>query len=380
MGRRLMSKHIYLIAGEASGDFLGSQLMKALKVKQSDLTFSGVGGGLMHAEGLNSLFPMHELSVMGISEVLPKIPHLLKRINQTVDDIKTKQPDIVITIDAPDFSFRVHKKLREQMDNPPKLLHYVAPTVWAWRPKRAAKVAKFLDGIICLFDFEPQYFEKEGLSAIAVGHSMMESGLIEAQAKTIGDPAKKKVGLLFGSRISEVKRHAEIFVESVSDIDAKQNVEFVIPTMSHLVPHIKPIIQNLQSPVHLIEHPKNKWEVFKVCDVAIAVSGTVGLELSMAGVPHVIGYRMNELTWQIVKRVIKTPYAHLTNIISEKEIVPELIQDKCTAQNIAEGLNDLLKNPEHAQAQSASFDVIRKSMSGGQNPSDKAAEYALNFL
>ena len=380
MGRRLMSKHIYLIAGEASGDFLGAQLMKALKAKQPDLAFSGVGGGLMHAQGLDSLFPMHELSVMGISEVLPKIPHLLKRINQAAKDIQTKKPDVVITIDAPDFSFRVHKKLREQMDSPPKLLHYVAPTVWAWRPKRAAKVAKFLDGLICLFDFEPPYFEREGLNAIAVGHSMMESGVIEAQAQTIGDQNKKKIGLLFGSRVSEVKRHAEIFVESVRDVDAAQNTEFVIPTMSHLVPHIEPIIQSLQSPVHLIEQPKNKWEVFKACDAAIAVSGTVGLELAMAGVPHVIGYRMNELTWQIVKRVIKTKYAHLANIIAQKEIVPEFIQDKCMAQNIAEGLNDLLNNQDHVQAQRKSFDAIRDNMSGGQNPSDKAADYVLSVF
>jgi len=173
-------KHIYLIAGEASGDFLGAQLMKAMKVQAPETTFSGVGGDLMIAEGLDSLFPMEDLSVMGIWEVLPRLRLILKRIKQTKEDILGVKPDVVVSIDAPDFSFRVQKKVRKAYDGAqeiaPKLVHYVAPTVWAWRPKRANKIAKFLDGIICLFDFEPDYFTQVGLKAISVGHPMMESG------------------------------------------------------------------------------------------------------------------------------------------------------------------------------------------------------------
>ncbi len=373
-----MSKHIYLIAGEESGDFLGGQVMKSLKKKCVDVHFSGVGGGLMHAQGLQSLFPMYELSVMGIGEVLPKIPHLLKRIRQTVEDIKEKKPDIVVTIDAPDFSFRVLKKLREEMIGPPKMIHYVAPTVWAWRPKRAAKIAKFLDGLICLLDFEPPYFEKEGLNAVSVGHPMMESGVLDATSIELGSPLKKKVGLLFGSRVSEVKRHIDVFIDSVQDLDKSGHVEFVIPALPRLIPMVEPLTHSLNSPVHIVDSSKDKWSLFKTCDAALAVSGTVGLELAMAGVPHVIGYRMNVLTWQIAKRLIKTPYAHLANIIQQQGIVPEFIQDECNVEKIAPALQRLLE--VEGQHQRDLFDIIRQSMSGGQAPSDKAADYILNFL
>ena len=156
-----MPKHVYLIAGEDSGDFLGAQLIKALKVQNLDIQISGIGGALMQGEGLQSLFPMKDLSVMGVMEILPRLFLLIKRINQAAADIEQKQPDVVVTIDAPDFSFRVIKNVKKKSDNNklPKFIHYVAPTVWAWRPKRAGKIAKFLDGLRFLFDFEPPYFE-----------------------------------------------------------------------------------------------------------------------------------------------------------------------------------------------------------------------------
>ena len=276
-----MSKSIYIIAGEASGDFIGSQLIRALCAQSPDININGIGGGLMHAQGLDSLFPMHELSVMGIGEILPKIPHLLKRINQTVEDIIKKKPDIVITIDAPDFSFRVHKKLRKALgENAPKLIHYVAPTVWAWRPKRAKKIARFLDGLICLFDFEPDYFTAEGLNAIAVGHPMMESGIIEATPFKIGQENTKKVGLFFGSRVSEINRHADIFIQAAQNIEG--DIEFIIPTLPHIKPLLEEKLSALNHPCHVIETPDNKWAVFKGCDAALAVSGTVGLELALS--------------------------------------------------------------------------------------------------
>ena len=213
-----MSEHIYIIAGEASGDFLGAQLMKALKKQQPDIQFSGIGGELMQREGLNSLFPMNDLSVMGVMEVLPKLGLLLKRISQTAEDIISLNPSKVITIDAPDFSFRVLKKVRKQTDTPPQFIHYVAPTVWAWRPKRAAKISKFLDGLICLFDFEPAYFEKEGLKSIAAGHPMMESGVLIASKLDIGNANTEKLGVFFGSRQGELKRISTVSRKSGSVI------------------------------------------------------------------------------------------------------------------------------------------------------------------
>lgn len=200
---------IYLIAGEASGDVLGSLLMKAVSREKPDTTFYGIGGPLMAREGLNSLFPMQELSVMGVAEILPKLKQLIGRIKQTVKNIQQLDPDILITIDAPDFCGRVVKALRDEQKASPLMVHYVAPTVWAWRPGRAKKIAGLYDGLLCLFPFEPPYFVKHNLPAGYVGHPVMEQGYVDASGvalrKEMGLSADTKIlGLMFGSRHGEV--------------------------------------------------------------------------------------------------------------------------------------------------------------------------------
>lgn len=375
-----MSKHAYLIAGEDSGDFLGAQLIKALKVQNPDIQISGIGGALMQGEGLQSLFPMKDLSVMGVMEILPRLFLLIKRINQAAADIEQKQPDIVVTIDAPDFSFRVIKGAKKKAGNKlPKFIHYVAPTVWAWRPKRAGKIAKFLDGLICLFDFEPPYFKKEGLPSIAVGHPMMESGLKEAKALNIGDADTDKVGLFFGSRQGEIKRISPVILAAAEKmLEENSSIEFIAPTLPHLQKQITELTQNLKTPVHVISNKDKKWSTFKACDAAIAVSGTVGLELAAANVPHVIAYKMNNLTAQILKRVIKTPYAHLANIILKQEIVPEFIQDNCLPDDIAAELLTLLENKSYQRDQTDGFIKVRESIGSLESPSKVAANFVLS--
>ena len=376
-----MPKHAYLIAGEDSGDFLGAQLIKALKVQNPDIQISGIGGALMQGEGLQSLFPMKDLSVMGVMEILPRLFLLIKRINQAAADIEQKQPDVVVTIDAPDFSFRVIKNVKKKSDNNklPKFIHYVAPTVWAWRPKRAGKIAKFLDGLICLFDFEPPYFEKEGLPSIAVGHPMMESGLKEAKALNIGDADTDKVGLFFGSRQGEIKRISPVILAAAEKmLEENSNIEFIVPTLPHLQKQITELTQSLKAPVHVISNKDKKWSTVKTCDAAIAVSGTVGLELAAANVPHVIAYKVNNLTAQILKRVIKTPYAHLANIILKQEIVPEFIQDNCLSDDVAAELLTLLENKSYQRDQTDGFIKVRESIGSLENPSKVAAEFILS--
>jgi lipid-A-disaccharide synthase len=374
--------HIYLIAGEASGDFLGAQLMKALKKQNPNMQFSGVGGELMAAEGLYSLFSMNDLSVMGVMEVLPKLKLLLKRIKQTSDNIIKLNPDVVVTIDAPDFCFRVIRRVKKKSLTHSKFIHYVAPTVWAWRPKRAEKIAKFLDGLICLFDFEPPYFEKEGLSAIAAGHPMMESGLTEAQPLKIGKVGVPKLGVFFGSRQGEIKRLSPVILESLQKIiNEKPEIELIIPTLPHLEKQIRDLIQAIKNPVYIYTDNAQKWSVFKACDAAIAVSGTVGLELAACGVPHVIVYKMNGLTFRILKHIVTTRFAHLANIMADREIVPEFIQGDARADDIANEVLLLLEDRATAQDQSKDFEVIRHQI-GGQNhkPSDLAAEFVLKQI
>ena len=206
-----MSRHICVIAGEPSGDFLGGKLIEALRVADPELRFSGVGGYYMRMAGMESLFGYEQLAVMGVTEVLPKLPQLLARIRQTIDHIKETKPDVVVKVDSPDFSFRVAKALRREMQKPPKIIHYVAPTVWAWREGRAAKISKFLDGLICLFDFEPPYFEKHGLRTVTAGHPMVEGEAMKADGARFRDEygilqGDTIIGALFGSRRGEVKR------------------------------------------------------------------------------------------------------------------------------------------------------------------------------
>lgn len=374
------NKHIYLIAGEASGDFLGAQLMKAIKDQAPDTKFSGVGGTLMIEQGLESLFPMTDLSVMGVMEVLPKLNLLIKRIKQTSYNIKKINPDIVVTIDAPDFSFRVIKRARKIMKTAPKFIHYVAPTVWAWRPKRAAKVAKFLDAIICLFNFEPAYFEKEGLKAIAVGHPMMEIGIKEAKPLDIGQKDSLKIGVFFGSRQGEIKRIAPTLLDSIQKIyKLKPDIELIVPTLPHLEEQIKDLVKDINVPIHIKTNADNKWSVFKSCNVAMAVSGTVGLELAVCNVPHIIAYKMNPLTFTILKRVIKTPYAHLANIIMDHEIVPEFIQDECNSDDIASEVLTLLESDSVKRHQTDEFIKVREAIGAIESPSKTAAEFIMTI-
>lgn len=376
-----MSKHIYIIAGEASGDFLGAQLMAAIQNQEPDTMFSGIGGERMETHGLKSLFAMDELSLMGIVEILPNLKKLIGRINQTTHDIIKEKPDIVLTIDAPDFCFRVHKKLRKALGkDAPQLVHYVAPTVWAWRPKRAKKLSKFLDALVCLFHFEPPYFTKEGLKAIAVGHPMMESGIRDAKPLMENDVSR--LGLFFGSRRGEVARLSPILIEAAQEIaKAKPNIEIIVPTLPYLKVELEQRLKDLPVKTHIFTDKENKWSVFKSCDAAIAVSGTVGLELSAANVPHLIAYNMNKLTAIIARFIIKTRFAHLANIILDKEVVPEFIQRECKPKAIAKEAIKLLDEDHVRIAQQNAFGDVRAAILGqnGEQPSKTAANFILSL-
>ena len=381
--------HIYLIAGEASGDALGAQLMAALdRYFEGQVSFSGIGGPLMEGKGLKSLFPMQDLSVMGLAEVLPNLIKILRRISQTVEDIKKRRPDLVVTIDAPDFSFRVAKAVQKRVSDPPKLVHYVAPTVWAWRPGRAKKIARFLDGLICLFDFEPPYFEQEGLTSVAVGHPLVEGPALQADGRAFRvahsiSPGARTVGILFGSRAGEVKRLGPVLSAVMRKIvQAGDNIHFIVPTLPHIEDRVKDLAKNLNAPVHITTDPNEKWNAFAACDTAVAVSGTVGLELAAIGVPHVIAYKMNPLTWQIVKRLIRVRYAHLANIMLDRPVIPEFIQGDCKPDYIAAETLSLLTDEMHKDRQLSHLEQIRNRLGAEEKekPSDRAAAFLSSVL
>lgn len=404
-----MTKKIYIIAGEQSGDLLGASLMEDLKaiyksespasdlgsnaditdmdprssrgIQKSDITFTGIGGEEMAKQGLNSLFPMQELSVMGIAEVLRHLPRLVKRINQTVADIIEKQPDIVITIDSPDFCFRVAKKIKARAPHI-KLVHYVAPTVWAWRPKRAQKIAKFLDGLMCLFPFEPPYFTKYGLKAQFVGHPLVKKipTMTEEECNHFYQtydlsPAYPLLCLLPGSRRSELNALWPAFLEVATRLHEQQpDIQFVLPTL----PHLLPILGDVPDYITLITDSADKYRAFQSSDMALHASGTVALELALCHTPMVMAYRVSIVTEWIARCLIKTPYFSLVNILAGKQVTPELLQTAASADNIYAHVMGLLQHHDQRQAQLTQLHHIQESL---QEPSPQvAAQFIIHLL
>ena len=375
--------NIFLVAGEVSGDVLGAQLIRAIKKQRPDTSFAGVGGDLMASAGMEMRLHLSSLSVMGIWEVLGELRRLRDIVVTLCRDIEENQPEVVVTVDFPDFNFYLGKQLKKRGLYKGKIVHYVAPTVWAWRPGRARKVSKFLDGLICLFPFEPAYFTKHGLDAVYCGHPVIEEklkpGAGEAFRKLHGIKADTKtLGLFFGSREKELANLGEILKEAaMMTAEQVKPMALIVPTLPQLEYEVLKLTEDMSIPAYVTADPAKKWAAMQACDAAAAVSGTVGLELAYAGVPHIIAYKMSPLTWLIVKLLVKTKYAHLANIMLKKTVVPELLQTKCNSGNIRTALVKLFKQPKAAEFQKRAFAKIGTML--GENPSEKAAAFVLKI-
>ncbi len=384
MGQNL---NIFIIAGEASGDLLGANLMRALKQERPDAVFHGIGGSKMVAEGLKSLFPMEELSVMGIAEVLPRLFTILRRIRQTAQEIERLRPDAVITIDSPDFCFRVVKKFKSRIKTIP-CIHYVAPSVWAWRPGRAEKVAKFLDHILTLLPFEPPYFQEHGLGATFVGHSVVE----RMENRGQGDRFRQKYSLkpdqpvlcmLPGSRMSELSRLLDKFSETADIVlRNRHQAVIVIPTL----PHLKSVIEKFFvgrgiNPI-LVYDEQEKFDAFAASHVAIAASGTVSLELAMTDTPHIIAYKLSPVSAMVARHLVKTPYVNLINILLKRRSVPELLLDQCEPGPMSKELMRLMDSKDARTAQLMDFReaLIKIGLGDPVKPSQRAAKAVLSVI
>jgi len=376
---------VFLIAGEPSGDLLGARLMSAIRRADSTIEFCGIGGPRMAQEGLNSIFPMSDLTLFGLAELLPKIPLILRRIKETVAAIKAAQPDIVVTIDAPDFCFRVARRM---MGSNIPFVHYVAPTVWAWRAGRAKKIQPLFKHLLTLFPFEPPYFERVGLPASFVGHPLLEAGIERASAERLRSkyniPADQDILVVLpGSRRSEIGALLNEFGEVLKRIKpAHQNLKVVLPAVPHLFESIKAGTANWPYEPLLLTADEDKYDAFKAARAALAASGTVALELGLAGTPTVIAYRIHPLTAALYRRLIKVKYANLVNIMADRMAVPEFIQENCTADRIAPALAELLDNNAARAAQIEVLDKVRPWLSpeGSLTPSDKAAAVVLGLI
>jgi len=369
---------IYLIAGEPSGDVLGGRLIKGLrKLAGDDITITGVGGPKMIAEGLESLFPMQELSIMGIVEVLPKIPALLSRIKQTTADIIDKKPDVVVTIDAPDFCFRVAKRLAGEGI---PIVHYVAPSVWAWRPGRAKKVAALVDHVMCLLPFEPPYFTREGVDATFVGHSILESGADGGDGAAFrarhNIPADAPLlCVLPGSRHGEVSRLMGVFGETLRGVQSQiEGLHIVLPTISSVADHVRSESKDWHNTL-VVEGDIEKYDAFAASDASLAASGTVSLELALAGVPTIIAYRMAAISAYIARKFVKLDYVSIINLILMREAMPELLLEDCTVEKLTPAVAGLLQSESAKTDQQTAFaDALSQLRAADTKPSESAAQ------
>lgn len=377
---------IYIIAGEASGDILGAKLMAALQAESENyIDFHGVGGDKMIGHGLHSLFPMSDISIMGFVEIIPHIPKVLKRVQQTVDDILKVRPNVVITIDSPGFCCRVAEKLQGKGI---KLIHYVAPTVWAYKPKRAEKFARLFDHLLLLLPFEAPYFNKAGLSNTYVGHPIIEDAKINGNAEKFRNKHNVQIKeqvlcVMPGSRLTEIKRLMPIFCDAIDIVvRKKQNIRPVIMTMPFLNKHIQRYSKDLPVNALIIDNPLEKADVFAASKVAMAKSGTGTLELSLAGVPLIIAYKINWLSYRFLKALVKVKYANLLNIVANREIIPEFIQTKCKAKLLANSMLKLLDNEAQAaqQVEEAKLTLIKLGMNSNVMPSVRAAKVILDIV
>lgn len=378
---------VYLIAGEPSGDLLGSRLMRALRRKTADnVAFFGLGGDTMEAEGLKPLFDISDLAIMGLIEVIPSIPKVLRHIKETVADILRVQPDIVITIDSWSFSARVHQKLRQLKTGIPQL-HYVAPQVWAWKKKRAKTMYKYIDALMTLLPQEPKYFTPYHLETVFVGHPVIESEVLQADGNEFRrqyqiPDNKKIITILPGSRHNEVGRLLPVFAEAARRLLAQNpDFYFVIPTVRTVASHVKAEAAKLNLPLLVVESQQDRYNAFRASSAAIAASGTVALELAICHIPHIIGYKVSPLTAFIADKFLKIQFVNLSNIMLGREVVPELLQEQCIAGNIVRYINELLSHGELYQRQMDGFDKVKALLSNGeQTPSDNAADFILDLI
>jgi len=390
------TRDFFVIAGEPSGDRLGADLMAGLTEETGGAArFTGIGGPLMQAQGLQSILPMDRLSVMGIAEVLPRLPELLGHIRRTAAEVAASRPEALITIDSPDFSLRVARRARAALPGL-RTVHYVAPSVWAWRPGRAAKMAKSIDHVLALLPFEPPYMTAAGMSCDFVGHPEAAVPAVDAaQRQALRDGLGLEAGqrllcLLPGSRAGEVRRHAALFrvvAEALIARDPKLRV--VIPAVASRVPALREAFEGMSpGPILLASDDlppaaseARKRAVFAEAEAALAVSGTVSLEIAAAGTPMVVAYRANPLTLALARRLVRVNYISLVNILEDAPVIPEYIGEAARAPALIAQMRRLLEDRAVAAAQIARFDAALAALGrGGPSPGLRAARSVLNFL
>lgn len=376
---------VWILAGEPSGDVIGARLMQALHKRDPMLVFAGVGGGRMEALGLHSLFPMSDLSVMGLAEVMPRLPLLSQRLLQAEQDIELRHPDVVITIDSPSFSLRLLERI-----TPLKVrrLHYVAPQVWAWQERRLKRYKGMWDKLLCLFPFEPAWFAKRGFETEFVGHPVLQAGVTDGNGqrfrKRHNIPEHVPILILMpGSRKTEIPRLMLVFEKMVDILRQRfPDLCVVMPVPPARSEQVHKLVRKWKIEPRLVTDIEDKHDAFAAAQAAVTKSGTSTLELAMGRVPMVVTYRVNPISGYLARRMLKVPYVAMVNLLANREVVPELLQENCTPEKLAASVTTLLTDPVAADAQRGAFGPILEQLAppGDKIPSDVAAEAVLKLM
>jgi len=379
--------NLMLVCGEPSGDALGAQLMAGIKQLAGDrVRFSGVGGLAMAREGLQSLYPLDTTAVMGLREVVPAIPAILRHVRQAVDFAVRTRPDAVVVIDSPDFTHRVARAIKKR-DPSMRTVDYVAPQVWASRAYRAKAMAHYFDLVLALFPFEVPFFEKYGLRAAFVGHPVIERAAMVAGGEALRvrlgiAPDAPLLALLPGSRTSEIRFILPEFRAAV-DLLAKRipGLVTVLPTVPHVAHLVRAATAGWPTPLHIVEGDADKYAAFDAADVALAASGTVTAELALAHTPMVVGYKVGGLTYFLSKFLMTVTHITLINILLQREAVPEFLQSRATPENLAGAVERLFRDGTARAAQVAAMREFGHLLGeDDEAPSLRAARVLLEFV
>jgi lipid-A-disaccharide synthase len=376
-------KTIAIVAGESSGDLLGSHLIKSLKSARSDLKFIGIAGPKMMKEDAVSFFSMEELSVRGYFEVFRKLFHLIKLRKKLLNQILKEKPDLFIGVDAPDFNFWIEKQLKKKGVT---VIHYVSPSIWAWRGNRLRKIKKSIDHMLTIFPFEKNIYSKANIQATFVGHPLAEliplyPNKKKAQNKLKIIKATKVIALLPGSRQGEVKWHAQLLIDSATEISKKiRDVKFLVPLPTRETYDIfsKTLFKNTHAELDIQLLIGHASDAINAADLVIVASGTATLETALYKKPMIVIYKMSSISWQILKRMRYLPFVSLPNILLNKFLVPELLQSDATSENISSKAIEILKDASYRKNLLIQFTKIHHQLK--QNTSDRLNRVILKLI
>ena len=374
-------KKIFILTGEPSGDKLASEVISKIKKKRSDLDFLCVGGSYLEKLGIKSIFDQKEITYIAFTDVILNFLKIKRKINETVKEILKFNPDILFSVDSPDFTLRVSKQVKIK-NSKIKTIHFIAPKVWAWREGRVKEMKRFIDHILLLFQFEKKYFDKEGLKNTFVGHPLLDNNSKE-NVKLDQFLNKKKIISIFpGSRVSEIKHHMPILINFIKKMNHK---DYSYSFVFHSTVHNKEFISNFTKKekienIEIIFDDKIKKEILKKSTFAVVKSGTVSLEVCKMNIPSIVIYKMNFINFYIAKFLLNIKFVNMINIINNKEVIPELIQSECNADEIFKSVIYFLKKPYLIAKQKDEINNTLKNMSSLTSSSEEASKIVLSYI